>query len=72
MEKFNTLDWVAIILLIVGALNWLLIGLFSFNLVEMIFGTMSLISRIIYVVVGLGGLYAIFMVSNWGRMRMGR
>jgi len=49
----------ALVLTIIGAVNWLLIGLFRFNLVSAIFGNMSTLSRIIYVLVGLGGLYLI-------------
>lgn len=44
---------------IIGCVNWGLIGLFEFDLVAAIFGTMSMFSRLIYVVVGLCGLYAI-------------
>lgn len=43
-------------LVVVGALNWMLVGLFNFNLVSAIFGDMSLLSRIVYVVVGISGL----------------
>jgi uncharacterized membrane protein YuzA (DUF378 family) len=49
----------ALVLAIIGALNWLLIGLFRFNLISAIFGNMSALSRIIYVLVGLGGIYLI-------------
>jgi uncharacterized protein len=50
---------VALVLAIIGAVNWLLVGLFRFNLVSAIFGDMSALSRIIYVLVGLAGLYLI-------------
>lgn len=60
MKKLNTLDWIAIILLIVGGLNWGLVGIFSWDLVAAIFGEMSVISRIVYVLVGLSGLYLLF------------
>jgi uncharacterized membrane protein YuzA (DUF378 family) len=49
----------ALVLAIIGAVNWLLVGLFRFNLVSAIFGEMSALTRIIYVLVGLGGLYLI-------------
>lgn len=49
----------ALALVIVGALNWLLVGLFSFDLVAAIFGQMSILSRVIYAVVGLCGIYCI-------------
>lgn len=44
-------------LTIIGAINWGLIGFFNFNLVAFLFGSMSWISRIIYALVGLSGLY---------------
>lgn len=53
------LDYIALTIAIIGAVNWGLIGLFSFDLVAFIFGNMSLISRIVYTLVGLSGLYLI-------------
>ncbi len=61
MNKLSTLDWLALILLIVGGLNWLLVGLFNFDLVASIFGSMSTVSNIVYVVVGLATVYVIFL-----------
>ena len=55
---------VALTLVIVGALNWLLIGLFNFDLVAALFGTMSLLSRIIYSLVGLSGIISIALYSK--------
>lgn len=62
----KTLDYIALILVIIGAINWGLIGFFSFDLVKMIFGDMTLISRIVYALVGVSGLYAL---SFFGRLR---
>jgi len=59
MEK-NPLDLVALILLIIGGLNWGLVGLFDFDLVAAIFGAGSLLAKIIYIIVGLAGLYTIY------------
>lgn len=53
------LDWLAGALLVIGGLNWGLIGLFGFDLVAAIFGQMTLISRIVYVLVGLAALYSL-------------
>ena len=50
---------IVLTLVIVGALNWLLIGLFRFDLVASIFGTMSAFSRIIYTLVGISGIISI-------------
>lgn len=60
MKKSNPLDLIVIILLIIGGLNWGLIGLFSFDLVATIFGDMSAVSMVIYTLVGLSALYFIF------------
>ena len=53
------LDCLALTLVIVGALNWALVGVFRFDLVAFIFGDMSWLSRIVYTLVGLSGLYLI-------------
>ena len=50
---------IALVLVIIGAINWGLIGFFGFNLVDSIFGTMSMVSRIIYALVGISGLWSI-------------
>lgn len=55
----KVIDTIALVLVIIGAINWGLIGFFNFNLVDAIFGTMSAISRIIYGLVGISGLWAI-------------
>ena len=59
------LDYLALTLVIIGAINWGLIGFFQFDLVAFLFGSLSLISRIIYAVVGIAGLY---MISTYGRI----
>lgn len=53
------LDCIALTVAIIGAVNWGLLGIFNFNLVTFIFGNMSWISRIIYAIVGISGLYLI-------------
>lgn len=53
------LYYIALTLVIIGALNWLLIGLFNFDLVATLFGAMSVFSRIIYVLVGISGIICI-------------
>ena len=55
----KVLYYIALTLVIIGAINWLLIGLFNFDLVATIFGTMSVMSRIIYVLVGIAGIISI-------------
>ena len=60
------LDYTALIISVIGALNWGLIGLFKFNLVSWIFGDMSWITRIIYVIVGICGLYLLSFIGRVG------
>lgn len=67
MKKLGGLDWVALILVVIGAVNWGLVGLFSWDLVATLFGGMSAIARVIYVVVGLAGLYTLLMALKSGK-----
>ncbi|MDQ0148383.1 DUF378 domain-containing protein [Eubacterium multiforme] len=53
------LDTLALLLVIIGAINWGLIGFFQFDLVKNLFGDMSTLSRIIYSIIGIAGLYSI-------------
>ena len=55
---------IVLTLVIIGALNWLLIGLFKFDLVAMLFGQMSVLSRIVYTLVGLSGIVSIGLYSK--------
>lgn len=59
MKKMNAIDWIAFILVIVGALNWGLVGFFQFNLVDTLVGGIEIIPRIIYAVVGVAAIYLI-------------
>lgn len=53
----KTLDVIAMILVLIGALNWGLVGVFNWNLVAWIFGAMSVVARIIYILVGVSAIY---------------
>lgn len=57
-------DKIALVLIIIGAINWGLVGIFNFNLVDSIFGTMSIVSRIIYGLVGISGLWGIKLLFD--------
>ena len=57
--KMNVLDWAAMILLVVGGLNWGLVGLLNLNLVALVLGEMSLLAKIVYILVGLSALYVL-------------
>ena len=60
----KVLYYIALTLVIIGALNWLLIGLFSFDLVATLFGNMSVFSRIVYSLVGIAGIISIGLYSK--------
>ena len=61
-------DNISLTLVIIGALNWLLVGVFRFDLVAFIFGNLTWISRIVYTLVGLCGLYLISLYGRIGDM----
>lgn len=60
----KVLYYIALTLVIIGALNWLLIGIFNFDLVATLFGTMSLLSRIVYILVGISGIISLGIYSK--------
>lgn len=65
-HKLSGVTYAAIALVVIGALNWGLIGLFNFNLVAAIFGNFTVLTRIVYVLVAVGGLY---MIVDAARLR---
>ncbi len=69
MLKLNTMDYIAHLLVIVGAINWGLVGFFNYDLVGALFGgAASVISRCLFALVGLAGLYVIsFFFRNDSR-----
>ncbi len=60
----KTIDTIALILIIIGAINWGLIGFFSFDLVAAIFGAMTTFTRIIYALVGISGIWGIKLLFD--------
>lgn len=60
----KTIYYIALTLVIIGAINWLLIGLFELDLVATIFGSMSILSRIIYTLVGVAGIVSIGLYTK--------
>ncbi|AYM76748.1 DUF378 domain-containing protein [Janthinobacterium agaricidamnosum] len=60
-KRLNVVDWISMILLIVGGLNWALVGLFDIDIVARILGAMTAASRGVYVLVGLAALYSIYL-----------
>ena len=67
LRRFNAIDWIAMTLLIVGGLNWGLVGLADFNLVAAIFGEGSAFSRLVYILVGLAALFCLYTATKMGR-----
>jgi uncharacterized membrane protein YuzA (DUF378 family) len=67
MRRLTTLDYITLALVIIGGLNWGLIGLFEFDLVTAIFGEMTFLSRAIYILVGLSALYTAVLAAQLTR-----
>lgn len=62
--KMKAIEWIPMLLLIIGGINWGLVGLFNIDLVATLFGEGSLLSRIIYIAVGVSALYSIYLSSR--------
>ena len=62
--RLSLLDCIALILAIIGSLNWGLIAFFQFDLVAFVFGEMTILARIIYALVGLSGVYLIYLAGQ--------
>ena len=60
MDKLNNLDWIALILVVVGGLNWGLVCLFQFDLVQAILGSIPVLARAVYTLVGVSAAYTIY------------
>lgn len=58
----STLDWIALILLIIGGLNWGLVGIGVGDVVDLIFGSIAILATIIYVLIGIAALYTIYFL----------
>ena len=61
---------VALVLLIIGGFNWALVGLFNLDFVAALFGRMTLLSRGVYVLVGVAALFALTLLPRLGRGRL--
>jgi hypothetical protein len=68
-SRMSAMDWIAMSLLIIGGLNWGLVGLFEFDLVATLFGEGSGLARVIYTLVGLSALYSLYTASKMSRTR---
>ena len=74
--RVNALDWVSLVLVIVGALNWGLVGIGTFldapdawNVVNLVFGSIPALEAIVYLLVGLAGLYELYFAYQLYRAR---
>jgi uncharacterized membrane protein YuzA (DUF378 family) len=63
-RRLGAVDWIAMVLMIIGGINWGLVGLMNIDLVATLFGEMSNASRVIYALVGLSALYSIYTLSK--------
>lgn len=63
MSKLNSIDWLSLVLLFVGGLNWGLVGFFDFDLVSAIFGQGALFSRLVFALVGVSSLYSLIATA---------
>ena len=64
MTHFNVIDWIAMILVTIGALNWGLVGLFGFSVVTAIVGDIPLLENAIYAIVGVAGLWLVYLMAR--------
>ena len=62
--KINAMDWIALVLVIVGGLNWGLVGAFNFDLVATLLGEMSALARVVYILVGLSAIYLVYTATK--------
>lgn len=61
-SRHSVVDTIALVLMVIGGINWGLVGLLGLDLVAAVFGPMSLLSRVVYVLVGLAALYGIVLL----------
>ncbi len=62
--KMGALDWIAWVLLVVGGLNWGLVGFFDYNLVTSLFGDGTMMSKVVFDLVGISALYLLVMMGG--------
>ena len=67
--RLTSFDWLALLLVLIGGINWGLIGAIQFDVVAWLLGPMSVASRVVYVLVGIAALYCVFAAPGWRRER---
>ncbi len=60
----SVIDWIALVLVIIGALNWGLVGAANWNLVNVIFGSIAWLETVVYILVGIAGLWTIYLATK--------
>lgn len=63
MKNLNIFDWFFLALLVIGGVNWGMIGAFNIDLVSSLFGVMTTISRVVYGLVGISAVYTLYILS---------
>ena len=63
-KHHGILHWICLVLVIIGGLNWGIIGIVNVNLVHVIFGNMTFMTRLIYILVGLAAVYLIYLAFS--------
>lgn len=63
--KMNALDRVALVLVLIGAINWGLIGVFEFDVIEAIFGSIPGVVRVLYTFIGIAGIYVVASIPRY-------
>ena len=62
--KKTVLDWIVLVLVIIGGINWGLVGVFNFNVVDAVLGSVVWLENLVYILVGIAALYMIYLVSK--------
>lgn len=69
MRRLRGLDFLALILVVIGGLNWGLVGIFNFDLVKAIFGDLTILARIMYILIGVSAVYAAIRSPHLAHLR---
>ncbi len=64
MNKLSTMDWITFVLVVIGGLNWGLVGALDYNLVDSVFGIGSAVAMVVYILVGLSAVYWLFTMGK--------
>ncbi len=65
--RLNALDWISLVLMVIGGLNWGLVGALDLDLVATLLGSGTMASRVVYMLVGLAALYGVVLMARLGR-----